>query len=292
MIYTTLDSDLKIREQCQRWLADGKRLAVDFEGEFNLHIYGEHLCLVQIFDGDGYYIIDPRSGRVSPDGLRTFFSLPNEKVWFDIQGDASLVYKAYGLKISNVFDVRVLALALGYTGNLLGLEKEYLGVELEINKKKNQQANWLKRPIDMELMEYALLDVKYLFLLKDVLVPVVTKEGLWDKAMEMMGRATEVKEPRPGWMNVANWKYLNRREKVYVKNIYLARDQIARRFNVPAARVMDKHRIEELAKNPPATEAELRSRLSGEAPRFRTLLGERVWKALLDARKESSEAKS
>jgi ribonuclease D len=25
-------------------------IAMDFEGEINLHIYGEHLCLIQVFD--------------------------------------------------------------------------------------------------------------------------------------------------------------------------------------------------------------------------------------------------
>ena len=64
---------------------------------------------------------------------------------------------------------------LGYKGNLLGLVKEYLGINVEINKKKNQQANWLKRPIDVDLMEYALLDVKYLHALKDVLSSIVAK---------------------------------------------------------------------------------------------------------------------
>lgn len=140
MIYTTLDSDEKIIAQCKRW-ENGPSLAVDFEGEYNLHIYGEHLCLIQIYDTEGFYIIDPRSGRVSKKGLEAFFSLPNEKIWFDIQGDAALIYKVYGLKIKNVFDVRVPAKILGYNGNLIGLQKEYLGIDVNINKKKNQQAN-------------------------------------------------------------------------------------------------------------------------------------------------------
>ncbi|MBQ0071491.1 MAG: HRDC domain-containing protein [Spirochaetales bacterium] len=288
MIYTTLDTDEKIIQQCRKW-EDFPRIAVDFEGEFNLHIYGEHLCLVQIYDGEGYYIIDPRSGRVSPEGLKVFFSLPTEKLWFDCQGDASLVYKVYGLRINNIYDVRVLALALGYTGNLLGLEKAYLGVELEINKKKNQQANWLKRPIDMELMEYALLDVKYLFDLKDVLLPIVVKEGLEAQVLDQLQKVQNVKEPTPGWKNICNWKLLNRRERVFIRQIFIARDQIARRFNVPAARVMDKHKIIDLAKNPPKNKESLRVRIATEPPRFRALLLDQVWKAIETAQSESAK---
>ena len=288
MIYTTLDSDEMIEEGCRRW-EKCPSIAVDFEGEYNLHIYGEHLCLIQIFDGEAYWIIDPRSPKVTKKGLEMFFSLPVEKIWFDIQGDAALVYKVYGLKINNVYDVRVPALLLGYTGNLLGLEKEYLGVEVTINKKKNQQANWLKRPIDMELMEYALLDVKYLHRLKDVLSSIIAKEGLEKEVKEAMEKALKVKEPTPGWKNICSWNRMKKNEKIYIRNIFIARDKIARSFNVPASRVMDKHRIISLAIAPPADRAELHRRLASEPQRFRSLLEENVALALEASEKEIRE---
>ena len=288
MIYTTLDSDEKIIAQCKRW-ENGPSLAVDFEGEYNLHIYGEHLCLIQIYDTEGFYIIDPRSGRVSKKGLEAFFSLPNEKIWFDIQGDAALIYKVYGLKIKNVFDVRVPAKILGYNGNLIGLQKEYLSIDVNINKKKNQQANWLKRPIDMDLMEYALLDVKYLHQLKDVLSSIIAKEGLGKTMEEAMERVMVVKEPTPGWKNICHWRDLKRSEKIYVRNIYIARDKIARSFNVPASRVMDKHHVVSLAMDPPKTREELHRRLSLEPQRFQRLLEENILKALDRSKREMME---
>ena len=291
MIYTTLDSDEKIITQCKRW-ENIPSIAVDFEGEYNLHIYGEHLCLIQIYDTEGFYIIDPRSGQVSKKGLETFFSLSTEKIWFDIQGDAALIYKVYGLKISNVYDVRVPAKILGYNGNLLGLEKEYLGVEVNINKKKNQQANWLKRPIDVDLMEYALLDVKYLHQLKSVLSSIIAKEGLGRSVEEAMKRVMAVKEPTPGWKNICRWRDLKKWERVYVRNVYIARDKIARSFNVPASRVMDKHHVVSLALDPPKTQAELHKRLSGEPQRFQRLLEENIQKALEKSRKEINEGES
>ena len=291
MIYTTLDSDEKIITQCKRW-ENIPSIAVDFEGEYNLHIYGEHLCLIQIYDTEGFYIIDPRSGQVSKKGLETFFSLSTEKIWFDIQGDAALIYKVYGLKISNVYDVRVPAKILGYNGNLLGLEKEYLGVEVNINKKKNQQANWLKRPIDVDLMEYALLDVKYLHQLKSVLSSIIAKEGLGRSVEEAMKRVMAVKEPTPGWKNICRWRDLKKWERVYVRNVYIARDKIARSFNVPAYRVMDKHHVVSLALDPPKTKAELHKRLSGEPQRFQRLLEENIQKALEKSRKEINEGES
>ena len=203
MDYTYLDTDEDISAAVAHW--NGKdRIAVDFEGEFNLHIYGEHLCLIQVYDGEGFYIIDPRSGSVTLNGLKAFFLSPVEKVWFDAQSDAALVHKNYGIVIANIFDIRILALTLGYTGNLTGLKETYLGISSEGSgsKKRNQTANWLKRPLPQPQIEYALEDVRYLLALKDVLVPLVRDAGLEKKAEGEMRKALRVKEPVPGWKKV------------------------------------------------------------------------------------------
>ena len=278
MIYTTLDTDEKIMKAVGKW--NGCPLSVDFEGEFNLHIYGEHLCLVQIYDGEGYYIIDVRSSGVTPKGLEAFFSSSSEKVWFDVQSDASLVYKRYGLKISNVFDIRVPAMLLGYNGNLLGLIETYLGVEINIDKKKNQQANWLVRPLDITLIDYALTDVMYLFQLKKVLIEEIERKNLVKEMNARMKKATTVKEPVPGWRHIGYWRKMPKAVKENLKTFFLARDAIAKRFNVPAARVMDKHTLLSLAENPPKTRKELGERIKNEPQRFRTLLEDSLWKEI------------
>ena len=285
MDYTYIDSDEKINEMLS--LFGGKdRIAVDFEGEFNLHIYGEHLCLIQVFDGSSFFIIDPRAAGVTVKGLEAFFSSSVRKLWFDCQSDASLVYKAYGLKIENIYDVRVLAETLGFHGNLKALEAEYLGIDNGLNKKKNQQANWLKRPIPDEQIEYALEDVAHLAELEDVLVPLIKERNLEKQAISAMKKATAVKKPLPGWTRLGGWKRLSREEKVYAKHIFIARDKIARRFNVPAARVMDKHLITALAKERPSTKERLADSLIGENPRFLNFLIPSVWDAITSAKEE------
>ena len=285
MEYSYLDTDGKIEEAVAAF-SGRERIAVDFEGEFNLHVYGEHLCLVQIFDGQSFFIIDPRSGRVTPKGLEAFFSSPVRKVWFDCQSDASLVSKAYGLSISSIFDVRVLAEALGSHGNLKSVEAQYLGIESAIPKKRNQQANWMRRPIPPEQIEYALEDVAHLLELEDALKPIIEERGLSRQAEAAMKKATIVSKPQPGWTKVGGWKRMSQEERIYAKHIFLARDRIARRFNVPAARVMDKHQIPALAKDRPSTRDRLAARLSGESPRFMSMLIPAVWDAIAEARAE------
>lgn len=196
MHYTLLDSDIKIKDAVDHFISL-ERIAVDFEGEFNLHIYGEHLCLIQIFDGNDFFIIDPRNKEVSENGLSLFFSSPVKKVWFDCQSDAALVYKKYGMRIENIHDVKMLGMVLGFSGNLVAMEEKYLGIDKDVSKKKNQQSNWLIRPLPDSQIEYALEDVAHLLDLEDVLNPLVASAGLDKKAAALMKKATAIKKSEP-----------------------------------------------------------------------------------------------
>lgn len=261
-------------------LEEKDRIAVDFEGEFNLHIYGEHLCLVQVFDGERYYIIDPRSREMTREALVSFFTSKVKKVWFDMQSDNSLLKKNYDTTLVNVLDVRIMAICLGYTGNLTGLVEKYLGIKVEIeDKKKLQQTNWLKRPLSDEQLRYALSDVEYLFQLEDVLTPEIEKAGLEKQFDIQMKKASIVGEEKPGWKKIGNWKFLNEAQREATREYFIARDVVAKRFNVPAYFVLDKHRISEAGKACPKTEAELFRILGKMSPRFESYLTESMKKA-------------
>ncbi len=255
--YSTIDSDKKLSEQVQSWKQrDISSIAMDFEGEFNLHIYGEHLCLIQIFDGKEYFLIDPF--KISPEALKAFLEDPDlEKVMFDCASDSALVRKAYGIALANVFDIRVQARALNYTGNLTGLVEHHLGEQQEKSnnsKKKNQMTNWLRRPLKENQVQYALSDVAHLFALKTILTSLVEEKGLTEQVDKTMLTIAKPKGPdKPGWTKFASWKYMNKEEKIYLKHFFLARDTMARKYNVPAVRILEKHRLLEMAKTIPVT---------------------------------------
>ena len=230
---------------------------MDFEEESNLHVYGEHLCIIQLFDGSSYYILDALALAKNPEGLsamKAFLEGPIEKIMFACQSDASLARKTLNIQLNNIFDVRVIALALGFTGNLNGLIERNLGMSVENPslKKKYQTANWMRRPIPAEQVEYALGDVQYLFQLKTSLLAEMEKTlNASEKkrvAYEMKTCAEQKNPERPGWEKICNFKLLNAREKVYIKHFFLARDTLARKANVPAARILDKRLIVEMAK--------------------------------------------
>ena len=126
----------------------------------------------------------------------------------------------------------------------------------------------MKRPIDPENLKYALLDVAYLMDLENILVEKVKEKKLLKNVEKRMKHVTSVKEPEPGWMRIGSWRHYNEKQRILVKNIYIARDRIAKRFNVPASRVLDKHTIIDLVLNPPVKDEDVSKRLSGQNPRF------------------------
>lgn len=279
MKYVSLDSDEKIFSFISS-LNPSSPIAVDLEGEFNLHIYGEHLCLIQIFDGKDFYIIDPRSKAVSEKAVVAFFTCDIQKVWFDVQSDNSLIFKVYGITINNVFDVRALAKALGFMGNLISLEEEFLKLNKDsVDKKKLQQTNWLKRPLTDEQIEYALSDVEYLLELKRVLLIAVEEKGVNKEAEFLLHSACKKPKISPPWSKLCSPRELNKEQRNALKEYFIARDVVAKRFNVPAYMVLDKHKIVELAKKCPRSLDEVYSIVGPISPRFKSYLNDSLKKA-------------
>lgn len=159
MSYTLIDSDEGIRSLLSQWKERGvQQVAMDFEGEFNLHCYGEHLCLIQIFDGEGFFLVDPLSAdqeasrrsarsqgkpftpflnsagnsRLTAEGLRLLLeTFQVERLWFDCASDGELVWKKFGIRLAGVYDLfqeaKILGLVgPGLAGNLAALTERFV----------------------------------------------------------------------------------------------------------------------------------------------------------------------
>ncbi|MDA3948993.1 MAG: 3'-5' exonuclease, partial [Spirochaeta sp.] len=65
----TTEAFLRYRKELRERNVD--EVAVDIEGEFNLHIYCEHFCLLQIYDGRYAVLVDPNSVAIAE--IQAFF---------------------------------------------------------------------------------------------------------------------------------------------------------------------------------------------------------------------------
>ena len=259
MQYTYIDSPAALDRLCLSFSERGVDcVAMDFEEESNLHVYGEHLCLVQLSDRISFYLVDAlvlcrtEEGKAS---LKAFLEGPVTKIMFDCSSDSAIARKTLGIALQNVYDIRLTARALGFDGNLCALTERSLGIKVseEGDKKKYQRANWMKRPLPQDQLDYALDDVKYLFELKESL----EKEAAEKLSLsvrrhletEMKRCAVPRHKDRPGWEKICNYRALPYAQKVYLRHFFIARDNLARRANVPATFILDKRLIVAMAKS-------------------------------------------
>lgn len=256
--YAEINSNAEFENLMQRWKQQcRKEIAVDFECEFNLHIYGNHLCLIQIYDGECFYLVDVLTKDFKNDisSIKHFLEDKTiQKLWFSCKSDSHLVFENYRIRLQNVFDIEILARKLEFQGSLSALiEKELPTVKLNgsnnsQDKKKFQMANWLIRPLPERQKEYALDDVAYLFLLKDALFEKAISLGIEEDVLSAMKDCAYTKNlSKAGYNKVIEKKKLKKETAVFYKNYWIARDNIARDFNLPAFKILDNQILLDMA---------------------------------------------
>ncbi|HJO92010.1 MAG TPA: hypothetical protein QF753_01310 [Victivallales bacterium] len=220
-------------------------IAIDIEGEYNLHCYGEHLCLIQIYDNKNEIIIDPlkfKDENTLTHILKIIFeSRKILKIMYDSSSDASLLKNRYKIKINSVLDLRPAVHLLDYNKQSLA---NILEIELGISppeKKKFQMYNWMKRPINDRALEYAISDVKYLFELKKILMNKLIERGLLDEYM-LMNLMVQNKEDNHDaeakYNKRKGYIYLNEAKKNLFRQIYDIRDKYAKMINKPPGMIL------------------------------------------------------
>jgi len=234
--YTAIKNDNDIN-QFMKYLTKNniELLAMDFESESNLHVYGEKLCLVQVFDGKRYFLIDPFS--ISRDELAKLFEDKKIiKYFYGCESDLSLVYKQYQIKIKSVFDIKNMV-------DVLDLEKKgldsvissVLNISSTTNKKQYQMYNWTIRPIKSEALEYALSDVEHLFDLYNELNKRIHDNNKYTELIHAIVRNRNEFDSKsiPTVFKSFEYKELKSIEKDLFKKIYDLRDKYAKELNFP-----------------------------------------------------------
>lgn len=167
MEYTLIQSRAELID-FRKYLHDEhiSTIGMDFEAEYNLHEYGERLCLVQVNAQGRLFLIDPF--EIDGEEIRATLETPHVvKIFFDASSDAALVRRQYDASLGPVLDLRIVAESLGTTSGGLGaLLHDYFGIEVE-KKARFQTYNWTRRPLSRDALRYALEDVRYLIELKD-----------------------------------------------------------------------------------------------------------------------------
>jgi ribonuclease D len=217
-----------------------RRLAIDVEGENNLHRYGIHVALIQLFDGARGFIVDPLALR-STDLLKPLLEkAPWELVWFDAGNDLLSFQHALGIRPSPILDLAVAARLLGKQGGLHVMTGEGGSARA---KDKFQRANWLRRPLSPALLDYAISDVLHLHRLADEMLAELEGKGLLEtfrvKNLETQD-AERVWDPYANYTRIPGFNRLPREDKRFAKVLWYARELYGKEHDLPPGNVASK----------------------------------------------------
>jgi ribonuclease D len=253
-----VDQPQQLRQAAEA-LAVQDILAVDTESN-SLYAYQEQVCLVQFSTRDKDYLVDAlRLLDLSP--LAEIFTSDRIlKVFHAAEYDLICLFRDYGFRFNYLFDTMIAARILGYQKIGLGaLLEKYFGIQMN---KKYQRADWGKRPLKGEMLEYARLDSRYLIPLQDNLRAELVTAGLWDLALEDFRRLTDGVEDTTESSENDFWKIHGARDlspdkAAVLKTLYQFRDSIAQAQNRPSFKVISHQALIEMAETCPKHSADL-----------------------------------
>jgi len=232
-------------------LSQHSSVAVDTESN-SLYAYHEQVCLIQFSTTGTDYLVDPLA-LDSISMLEKIFANPKiEKIFHAAEYDLICLKRDFDFSVTNIFDTRWAVRVLGYAKDGLdGLLGEKFNVKVN---KKYQKADWGKRPLSAEQINYARLDTHYLLPLKDMLQAELDEKGLLQLAREDFERACDVEIPavKPVlWERVANNHSFSTRELTILKEVFECRERIAADLDRPTFKVIGDKILLEIAHLPP-----------------------------------------
>lgn len=161
-------------------LADEQRIGIDTEF-MRERTYFAQLCLVQVATPDCVFFVDP----LTDTSLDSVWDALLGRDWVLHSGrqDIEVIYQGTGRMPRALFDTQVASALLGFAPQIgyANLVNELFGRELA---KSHTRADWTRRPLPENMLEYAAEDVEYLLEAYALLKAKLDEKGRFDWAVE------------------------------------------------------------------------------------------------------------
>ena len=220
--------------------------------------YSNRAYLVQIRRaGAGTVLIDPVTHGVDPvEAMAPVAQVLSGGEWILHAADQDLPCLAeLGMTPPALYDTELAGRLAGYDRvNLAAMVERLLGLQLT---KGHGAADWSKRPLPAEWLNYAALDVEVLLELRDAVAAVLEEQGKtrW-AAEEFEYLRTYVAPPtrRDRWRRTSGiHKVRAPRTLAAVRELWTTRDHIAQRRDIAPGRILPDAAIVNAATNDPDT---------------------------------------
>jgi ribonuclease D len=219
-------------------IAPHDRLAVDTEAD-SLHCYFEKLCLIQVTIPGSDVLIDPLAGFSIVPLCEEFAR--HEIIIHGADYDLRLLDRTGGFKPIRIFDTMLAARLTGRTEfSLAALLSANFNVTLA---KASQKANWARRPLPQQMLEYAVNDTHYLLGLAEMLEGELRNLGRWEWFTQSCVRAiasaasTRVRDADTVW-RISGSSDLEGRSSAILRALWTWRDEEARAVDRPAFHIL------------------------------------------------------
>jgi ribonuclease D len=278
MNYRLISDEASLIDALSR-IGAAPRIALDCEAA-GFHRYTDRLCLVQLSTPQETFLLDPLAVEVSG-ALRPV--LEDQDIQVVMHGadfDLRLLDRDLGIHVRGLFDTQAAATLLGADGiGLAALLAEYLDVQLA---KAHQRADWARRPLPEELLQYAADDTRFLLPLRDKLWNALKEKGRegWAEeeflALEAVRFVEDTSDPVTRFKGAHRW---DAREITALRTALEWRDRIAREKDRAPFRVVSDSVLETVAREKPRSVQELAD-LKGMSKGLARSRGKELLKAL------------
>ena len=245
-------------EEAARILGQAEIIGVDLEADSMYH-YFEKVCLLQIAAESASYVLDPLALR-DLSALHPVFSNPRiRKVFHGADYDIRSLYRDFRLEVKNLFDTQLACKFLGLreTGLEALLRSRF---QVELNK-KYQRADWSRRPLSPEMVEYAAMDGRYLIPLARMLEKELGEKGRLSWVEEECLFMREVRftglSHAPLYLRVKGAYLLDPRSLAVLEALLGFREAQAQKADIPPFKVLGNEALLGLAMKKPLSPEEL-----------------------------------
>jgi ribonuclease D len=221
--------------------------------------YRAELCLLQLASGDRIVCVDPLA---VPDLKPLRMSLCDEssvKIMHAARQDLEVLLPAVGL-VRPVFDTQIAAALAGFAAQIGYGELVRRLLERELPK-AHTRADWSRRPLSPEQIEYALDDVRYLGPLREQLqrrIDLLGRSAWLDEELAQLGDESALRvEPADAWRKLKGLNGLDEPRVALTRELCAWRERRAIARNRPRGWIIDDAVLREIVLRVPRSRAAL-----------------------------------
>lgn len=230
-------------------------VALDTEAN-SMHAYQERTCILQLTAAGRSAIVDVLAvGDLA--SLRSALDRPDvEVVMHGGDYDITVLTRDHDFRFDRVFDTMIAATLLGDTRvGLAALVGDHFGHLLD---KKFQRADWARRPLSSEQLDYLRRDTQYLPALRTHYVERLREADLEEEAAiefrRLAGRRGKPVEFDPErWRRIKGAARLDDTGRALLSALFEWREREAERRDLPPFKVLSPRTLLSLAEKPPRT---------------------------------------